>query len=270
MKASRIACARHLDECGDQVFALRLDGTDPRRLTGGAGQGNNWCPTWSPDGARICFTSDRGGHAGLWLMGPDGSDQRRLTGEAGAEDYEPSWAPDGASVVFSRGDHQADDLWIVDAASGQARRLTDEQRLDVSPAWSPDGRWIVFCRIFACPRGLHIIPAGGGAARFLIAGAHPSWAPDGKRLAFAHGASLWLLPMSAEGEPAGRARPLVCAAEILVNASSWSPDGEKLVFEAQVTTACGARDRLMIVDAAGGEPHDFGPGYQPSWSPWLH
>jgi len=54
-----------------------------------------------------------------------------------------------------------------------------------------------------------------------------------------------------------------------VRRSSWSPDGDALVFEAQVTDADGLRQRLMLVAADGGEPHDIGPGSGPAWSPLL-
>lgn len=270
MGTSRIVCVRHAETTGEQLLTMRPDGGDLRGLTGGPGQGDNWCPAWSPDGARICFTSNRTGRAALWLMASDGSDQRQLTGTGPGEDYEPSWSPDGAAIVFARGDHQADDLWLVDVTSGEARPLTTEQRLDCCPAWSPDGHQIVFTRTLASPSGLYIVPAEGGDPRFLAPGAHPSWAPNAEHIAWAHGASLWVLGMAAKGTPTGRARPLVCAAEMLVRASSWSPDGSAVVFEAQLTDAAGARERLMLVDAGGGEPRDLGPGYQPSWSPWLH
>ncbi|MGI5817323.1 MAG: TolB family protein [Armatimonadota bacterium] len=266
---SRIACTRQLSRCGEQVFTLRPDGSDLRALTGGPGEGDNWGPAWHPDGRSICVTSNRTGHAVLWLLARDGSDQRQLTGAAEAEDYEPCWAPHGMTIAFARGDHHADDLWLLDVPSGQARPLTREQRLDVSPAWSPDGRWIVFRRAFGRPPGLYIIPAKGGQARMLIPGTHASWAPDGARLACANGPSLMLLSVDAEGRPTGRARPVVCAAEMLVGASSWSPDGSTLVFGARVTDANGTRERLMIVAAAGGEPRDLAAGSQPSWSPWL-
>ncbi len=267
---SRIVCVRHGDASGEQLFTMRPDGSDLRALTGGPGQGDSCCPAWSPDGARICFTSNRSGHTTLWLMASDGSDQRQLTGAGAGEDYEPAWSPDASAIVFARGDHQADDLWLIEVASGQERPLTTEQRLDCSPAWSPDGRCIVFHRALGSPSGLYLVSAEGGDARFLAPGAYPSWAPDGTRLAWAHGASLWVLGMSVQGTPTGRATPLVCTPEMVVRASSWSPDGSALVFEAQLTDAAGARERMMIVDVADGEPRDLGPGYQPSWSPWLH
>jgi len=35
-------------------------------------------PTWSPDGAKIAFLTDRRGKWEIWVMNADGSDQRPM------------------------------------------------------------------------------------------------------------------------------------------------------------------------------------------------
>src|SRR5271166_5877958 len=52
-------------------------------------------PSWSPDGARIAFTSDRDGVYNLYVMDTDGSNVRQLTyEEAPHVVYFPSWSGD--------------------------------------------------------------------------------------------------------------------------------------------------------------------------------
>ena len=47
----------------------------------------------------IVFYSERDGDAEIYVMNPDGSDQRPLT-DNNADDFAPSWSPDGTLIVF--------------------------------------------------------------------------------------------------------------------------------------------------------------------------
>ena len=71
------------------VFVIKTDGTDLRRLTDHPGHDQN--PNFSPDGTEIVFKSDRTstdalGAPHLWLMNSDGSNQRQLTPDDGSAD----------------------------------------------------------------------------------------------------------------------------------------------------------------------------------------
>jgi Tol biopolymer transport system component len=70
------------------IFLIRPNGDDATLL----GQGD--APSWSPDGERLVFVHD----GGLWTIGADGTDRRRLVrrGES------PSWSRDGSLIAFMR------------------------------------------------------------------------------------------------------------------------------------------------------------------------
>jgi TolB protein len=62
------------------------DGTELARLTEDPGD-DSW-PTYSPDGTKIAFFSNRDETDGIWVMNADGTDPRRI-----AEGGEPNWSP---------------------------------------------------------------------------------------------------------------------------------------------------------------------------------
>jgi TolB protein len=72
------------------LYTVTVDGGRVTRLT--QNQGTNEKPAWAPNGRYLLFSSTRTGKRQLWLMQPDGSNQRQVTNEAlGASD--PGWGP---------------------------------------------------------------------------------------------------------------------------------------------------------------------------------
>ena len=63
-------------------------------------------PSWSPDGNRLAFESDRGSpdhHYAIFAINRDGSGLTQLTDYA-LNGSHPVWSPDGRSLVFATGD----------------------------------------------------------------------------------------------------------------------------------------------------------------------
>ncbi len=59
-------------------------------------------PTWSPDGSKIAFASDRYGTSDVFVMPADGGTATRLTYHS-ASDFPSSFTPDGQQVLFFSG-----------------------------------------------------------------------------------------------------------------------------------------------------------------------
>ena len=78
----RIAFTRQspYDQGRGQIYLANADGTGLVALTVTRGWGsNNAQPTWSPDGSRIAFESNRRGDTDLWSVAPDASSLKELT-----------------------------------------------------------------------------------------------------------------------------------------------------------------------------------------------
>jgi Tol biopolymer transport system component/C-terminal processing protease CtpA/Prc len=59
-------------------------------------------PTWSPDGSKIAFASDRYGNFDIFVMPAEGGTAERLTFHS-ASDFPTSFTPDGTAVLFTSG-----------------------------------------------------------------------------------------------------------------------------------------------------------------------
>jgi TolB protein len=72
------------------VFTVRPDGTGLAKLTNSrGGKINNGLDSWSPDGKKIAFVSNRTGTYEIYLMNSNGSGVTQLT--RGPEAHRASW-----------------------------------------------------------------------------------------------------------------------------------------------------------------------------------
>ncbi len=79
------------------IWLVRRDGTGNRPLT--SGKYSEDSPTWSPDGARLAYVSNRGGSAQIWVRWMDRGDALAITNGSQAPSA-PSWSPDGTQLAF--------------------------------------------------------------------------------------------------------------------------------------------------------------------------
>ena len=103
----------------DTVFLLRI--ADGQRTDVPTGAGPNDPTAWSPDGSQLALSSTRDGDAEIYLVGVDGSGERRLTDAPGGQVGGP-WLPEGLLVASSLPDADQGDWFLVDPGHGCAER----------------------------------------------------------------------------------------------------------------------------------------------------
>jgi TolB protein len=103
-------------------------------------------PSYSPDGKRIVFNSDRGGSQQLYAMNADGSDQKRISfGDNKSRYGTPVWSPRGDLVAFTKIDGGKFYIGVM-RPDGSGERLLTESFLVEGPTWAPNGRVLMYFR----------------------------------------------------------------------------------------------------------------------------
>jgi len=141
--------------------------------------------SFSRDGSKVAFTSERSGGPQLWLASRDGSGIRQLTSlEGSAHVRSPSWSPDGSAIAFDAALNGNSDIYTIEVGAQKARRLTSEVSNERLPHWSEDGRWIYFTSDRTGRMEIWRTPASGGPPTQVTrnGGAEPVEAMDGKTL----------------------------------------------------------------------------------------
>jgi TolB protein len=167
-----------------EVVSLDAAGVNP--LTRGRGF-DSLSPTFSPDGARIAFVSNRLGEPQVYVMARGG--EPRLVSEYtyGRAGYStsPAWSPRGPWIAYhtrAGGSHQ---IALV-GADGNGRRLLTNQGTNEDPSWAPDGRHVVFASPNRDGGGLFVLDTVSGRIRPLVRGRGlglPDWSPSFGRAA---------------------------------------------------------------------------------------
>ena len=146
-----------------RIWTVAASGGTPRRLTTDLMSGQEFAPTWSPDGQGIAYTTWddlEGGH--LWKISAAGGDPIRLTAQAG-EYVHPSWSWDGSELVVLNGS----------GATQRGRTFTHNPWWDVARISAGGGSLSQVARV-ALPAGMN----PSSVARRAIF--HPTFGPEGR------------------------------------------------------------------------------------------
>ena len=253
-------------------------------------RGESARPVWSPDGARIAFTSARGDHGFIGVYDVAANSLRYLDPSTD-DDREPEWSPDGRSIAFlrmpssgvraPREAHRAGEPWSIRAASVETGAGREVWRAATGPGsvfrgvtarnqllWADGGR-IVFPWEADGWTHLYSVPAGGGNAALLTPGAFEvedvALAPDRREVVFSSNQGdidrrhLWKVAASG-GAPVALStgRGIECLP---------APTSD---FNAVAFLAADAQHPMHPAIRVGAEVRDLDPGGIPADFPLLH
>jgi Tol biopolymer transport system component len=185
------------------LWAIDLASGLETRLTSRSQSRIGGRPSWSPDGRRVAFNSNRDGPSNIYEKDMDQNAPEKVLYQSSAQFKEvDGWSHDGRFLLFVQADPAtAWDLWLLPMTGDPTpipylRTSFNEFAADVSP----DGKWLaywsdesgtyqVYVQSFPTPGEKHLVSS--------LAASGAVWSKDGRELLlYGIDATLWSVPVS--------------------------------------------------------------------------
>lgn len=225
-------------------------------------------PSPSPNGAQVAYLVRNKMWQDIWLAGPNGAGAHRITTDLYCERI--MWSPDSKKIAFQAANPHIG--WQTRAYIYDMSKKNSVHMRGLGTAvhsWSPDSKKLAFS-MAKPPKGyvLGICDTATGAATSVAKVVHTGdgveWSHDGQSLAItvARGRGTVINMVRANGTTVAT----IGGGKLSARFPSVSPDGTKVLFEAQ-TTGKSFGSELWIADSDGGDPNRLVNTYASDWAP---
>jgi TolB protein len=243
------------------IWVMNADGTGKVDLTADNRRSDTG-PHWSPDGAKIAFSSKRGqGNYEIYVMNADGSGVRQLTFRPNSDEFNPVFSPDGTEILFASnagGSFLHDtELYVMSADGFGIRQLTSGPGISAFGDFSPSGGKIVFMSDRDGHNAIYTMHANGSHIAQItpdqLEAAMPAWSPQGNRIVFANNFCIGceasdLFVTKPNGKRFFQITPDDGSNRLGPN---WSPDGTMIVFDQGEPPNYFVNEDIYVMNADG-------------------
>jgi serine/threonine-protein kinase len=219
----------------------------------------NQDPTWTPDGSRLAFRSNRESAAArlFWQQADGSGGLERLTiGEY--QQNARAWSPNGDVLTYQENHPQTSrDIWMFRLKDRKAEPFLQTPFTEGAQSFSPDGRWLAYVSDESGRPEVYVQPYPGPGGKWQISaetGSEPVWNRNGRELFFRSGDRMMAVDVSLQPAfTAGKPRVLfqgqyfASVFPFTGTAYDVSPDGQRFLMVKQTEQTTAASVQLNVV-----------------------
>ncbi len=139
-------------------------------------------PTFSADGKKIAFVSNKDGSPRIYVISCSGEKKAPLLiSKQNRENTSPSWSPDGKKLAYSALTAGVRQIWVYDFETKKEEQLTEGATHKENPSWAPNSFHLAFNTATETGAELYIVNLNQKEIRKITSGAgekrFPCWLP---------------------------------------------------------------------------------------------
>jgi len=224
-------------------------------------------------GTKIYFVSNRTGHKEIWVMDPDGSNQRQIS-HLNSLSIMPAVSPDGTKIAFTSYARGNPAIFILSTDTGRRLPFYNQvASMNATPDFTPDGKQLLYASTASGWAQIYIANLDGSNLRRISSTraleVEPKVNPKtGSDLAFVSGRSgpQQIYRMNMDGTDVQR----LTNGEGEASNPCWHPNGQILAFAWTRGFATG-NFNIFVMDVASRNfnqlTYGAGRNENPSWAP---